>query len=176
MITRDELIELGRYGKPHGVNGEISATLDCENELLSQFSCLVSEVDGIFVPFFVESIRNNSHATSLLKMEGVDDEHAVSLLVNKSIYVPKEEFEQLSQADEADAFPLDYFIGFVLKDGSEVVGEIVDVNDVTDNVLFVVERSDGTILQVPAVDELVVDVDDDDKTIVMDLPDGLLSL
>ena len=90
--------------------------------------------------------------------------------------MPKEEFERLSQADEADAFPLDYFIGFVLKDGSEVVGEIVDVNDVTDNVLFEVERSDGTMLQVPAVNELVVDVDDDGKTIVMDLPDGLLSL
>lgn len=47
MITRDELIEIGVYNKPHGVNGEISATIDCELDIISQFSCLVSDIDGI---------------------------------------------------------------------------------------------------------------------------------
>ena len=30
MITADQLIEIGRYNKAHGINGEISATFDCD--------------------------------------------------------------------------------------------------------------------------------------------------
>ena len=57
MILRDELIAIGRYNKPHGVAGEISATIDVDIDTLKELSCLVSDIDGIFVPFFVNSCR-----------------------------------------------------------------------------------------------------------------------
>lgn len=53
-----------------------------------------------------------------------------------------------------------------------VVGKIAEVNDSTENWLFITE--DGTLI--PANEDLIIDIDYDGKVIVMDLPEGLLNL
>lgn len=176
MITRDELILIGHYNKPHGVNGEISATLDIDPEALQGLSCLVSDMNGIYVPFYVNACRPKSHETVLLMIDGMDSEQEVTRLVNHDIYALKREFRQESEDVEADGFPLDYFIGFTLLDADGTkVGEIIDVDEQTENAIFIVER-DGGELMVPASDELIVEFDLDKTTMVMDLPQGLLDL
>ncbi len=179
MILRNELVEIGRYNKPHGVCGELSATLDCDGGVIKGFSCLVSQIDGIFVPFFVESVRPKSNEVTLLKIEGISNETEAQLLVNKLIFVKKHEFEQISDEYSDDAMPIDYFIGFKVYDRDAAVGEIVDVNDETENCLFVVEcKSDDKPRQVlvPATEDLIIDINVDDKTITMDIPAGLIDL
>lgn len=176
MITRDELIAIGHYNKPHGVAGEISATLDVEWDLLRELSCLVSDIDGIYVPFFVNAIRPKSGDTVLLTIDGVGNEKDVARLVNRDIYALKREYRQESIDADADGYPLDFFIGFELRDsdGSRV-GEIIDVDEQTENAIFIIDR-DGTDLMVPATDDLIVEFDVDNKVMVMDLPEGLLDL
>lgn len=176
MITRDELIAIGHYNKPHGVAGEISATLDVEWDLLRELSCLVSDIDGIYVPFFVNAIRPKSGDTVMLTIDGVGNEKDVARLVNRDIYALKREYRQESIDADADGYPLDFFIGFELRDsdGSRV-GEITDVDEQTENAIFIIDR-DGTDLMVPATDDLIVEFDVDNKVMVMDLPEGLLDL
>ena len=176
MITRDELIAIGHYNKPHGVAGEISATVDVDWELLRELSCLVSDINGIFVPFFVNAIRPKSGDTVLLTIDGIENEKDVASLVNRDIYALKREYRQESIDADADGYPLDFFIGFELQDsdGSRV-GEITDVDEQTENAIFIVDR-DGSDLMVPATDDLIVEFDVDKKLMVMDLPTGLLDL
>lgn len=175
MITRDELIEIGVYNKPHGVNGEISATIDCELDILSQFSCLFSDIDGIFVPFFVSSKRGKTAQTVLLQIDGINNESEATLLVNKTIFVKKNEFDKLAKDYDSDEMPIDYFIGYKAIINEDTVGEIVDVDDSTANVLFRIEVDDKELL-VPAVDEFVVDIDTENETIKLDVPTELLDL
>lgn len=177
MILRNDIIEIGRYNKPHGVNGEISASLDVDIDVLDEFSCLISDIDGIFVPFFVDAMRSKSSSTVLLSIEGVTSEVKATLLVNKEIYVLKSEYEKLSDDDDCDEMPIDFFIGFgvVTHDGHQV-GTIVDVDDTTINVLFVVESPMGEEVAIPAANELITNLDFDSKTIEMSLPVGLLDL
>lgn len=176
MITRDELIAIGHYNKPHGVAGELSATVDVELEVLSGLSCLVSDIDGIFVPFFVNAIRPKSGDTVLLTIDGIENEKEAARLVNRDIYALKRDYRQESIDADADGYPLDFFIGFELRDsdGSRV-GEITDVDEQTENAIFVVDR-DGSEIMVPATDDLIVEFDVDNKLMVMDLPEGLLDL
>ena len=176
MITRDELIAIGHYNKPHGVAGELSATVDVELEVLSGLSCLVSDIDGIFVPFFVNAFRPKSGDTVLLTIDGIVNEKEAARLVNRDIYALKREYRQESIDADADGYPLDFFIGFELRDsdGSRV-GEITDVDEQTENAIFVVDR-DGSEIMVPATDDLIVEFDVDNKLMVMDLPEGLLDL
>ena len=176
MITRDELIAIGHYNKPHGVAGEISATVDVDWELLRELSCLVSGIDGIFVPFFVNAIRPKSGDTVLLTIDGIENEKDVARLVNRDIYALKRDYRQESIDADADGYPLDFFIGFELQDSDgSWVGEITDVDEQTENAIFIVER-DGSDLMVPASDDLIVEFDIDKKLMVMDLPTGLLDL
>lgn len=177
MILRENIIEVGRYNKPHGVNGEISATLDVDIEVLREFSCLISDIDGIFVPFFVEASRAKSASTALLTIDGIGNENEAALLVNKEIYVLKSEYEQLSDDEDCDEMPLDFFLGFtIFSHNGDRVGEIVDVDDSTENVLFIVEREDSNEIPIPAADELILDLNMDEKQLTMTIPDGLLDL
>ena len=98
-------------------------------------------------------------------------------LVNKTVYVPKREYEQLQgELEDGDEVPTDYFIGFTLYDDDQPMGEIIDIDDATENVLFIVQRPDGSTMLVPAADELVNDIDFDNKSITMTLPEGLLNM
>jgi 16S rRNA processing protein RimM len=176
MITREELIAIGHYNKPHGVAGELSATIDVDIDVLRELSCLVSDMDGIFVPFFVNACRPKTQETVLLTIDGIDKELEAARLVNHDIYALKREFRQESIDADADGYPLDYFIGFELLDSDGIViGEIVDVDEQTENAIFIVER-DGNEIMVPATDDLIVEFDLDRKVMVMDLPQGLLDL
>lgn len=174
MITRSQIVEMGHFNKPHGVNGELSATVDCDLDVIKGFSCLISEIDGIFVPFFVESLRPKSTETVLLKIDGINNETDAALLVNKSIYVKKDEYEQLSDEYDDDAMPLDFFIDYTVVDEGNVLGTIVDVDEETDNCLFVVKRSDGSEVMIPASDDFINDIDTDKCVIDMSLPQGLI--
>ena len=77
MIRREELILVGHYNKPHGVAGEISATIDVDCDVLQELSCLVSDMDGIYVPFFVNDCRVKNADTVLLSIDGI---HAAFVL------------------------------------------------------------------------------------------------
>ncbi len=176
MILREELIAIGHYNKPHGVAGEISATVDVDIDVMQGLSCLISEVDGIFVPFFVNACRTKTTETVLLTIDGINNERDASRLVNRDIYALKTEFQQESEDAEADGYPLDYFIGFTLTDADgTAVGEIVEVDEQTENAIFIIDR-DGEELMVPATDDLIVEFDMEKKLMVMDLPQGLLDL
>lgn len=176
MIRREELILVGHYNKPHGVAGEILATIDVDVDVMQSLSCLVSDMDGIYVPFFVNACRTKSAETVLLSIDGIVNEHDVVSLVNKDIFALKRDYAQACEDADADGYPLDYFIGYELRDSDgSTVGEIVAVDEQTDNALFITRRGDVDIM-VPANDELIVEFDTDEKVMVMDLPEGLIEL
>lgn len=176
MITREELISIGHYTKPHGVAGEISATIDVDIEVLRALSCLVSDIDGIYVPFFVNAVRPKAIETVLLTIDGIDTEQDAARLVNREIYALKRDYRHENEEAEADGYPLDYFIGFELRDSDgNRVGEITQVDEQTENAIFIVEEGDDELL-VPATDDLIVEFDLDKKVMVMDLPQGILDL
>ena len=56
------------------------------------------------------------------------------------------------------------------------MGEITDIDDKTDNWLFVVERDNGDEALVPAQESFIVDINHEKRTMTMDLPIGLLDL
>ncbi len=173
MITRDEIIAIGKFNKTHGINGEISATINAPVSILRNCSCLVCDIDGIFVPFFIKEFRSRSQETFLLTIDDINNEQDAAMLVNKDIYVKRNDYgETLEDEDEV---PLDYFIGFTaIVNGN--AGTIVEINDSTANVLFVIETADEKSILIPAVEDFITDFDLVNKKINMEVPDELLDL
>ncbi|MDD2962212.1 MAG: ribosome maturation factor RimM [Muribaculaceae bacterium] len=172
MITRDNITEVGAFNKPHGVNGEISSTFECQIEDVKDFSCIIVDIDGIFVPFYINNIRYKNNTTFLLKLDEVETEEGVKAFVGKPIYALKTEIEDIEPEDN-DSY---YFIGFSIKDYHKGdIGTIIDVDDSTDNYLFVVSSKDKEVL-VPVAEEYIMKIDDKKKIITMLLPEGILDL
>ena len=169
-------MEIGVYNKTHGIGGEISATMMCDQETSRKFSCYISPVDGIYVPFYAESARPKNQQTLLLKLQGVDSETEARTLVGSPIFVGKDEYSALSRQADSDELPVDYFVGFTIFDAAtgRKIGVITDVDDQTENVLFVASDDRGAEILIPAAADLVAEIDFDSRRIMMSLPDGLL--
>ena len=169
MICRDELVEIGCFRKPHGVKGEIAATSVLPFDDLRQFPFLVCCIDGIYVPFFVLSLRFKGQDSVLIMFDGIDDENKAKKLSNKKIYVLKKDLP------ETDEVYCEYFIGYDILDANGgLVGKIIGVDDSTANVLFVVGHGEREIY-VPVADDFICDIDEVNHRIVMELPDGMVS-
>ena len=174
MITRNDIVEIGDFNKPHGISGEISASFQCETDDIESFSCLIISQDGIFVPFFMESVRPKNDRTSLIKFDGIDSDKEVKQFTGKKIYVLKEETIDGDDEDIEDAYS---FIGYsIIDENGTLIGEIKDIEDSTENYLFIVERPDSKEVFIPIADEFITDINDGTKTLSMILPAGLLDM
>ncbi|WP_368660092.1 PRC-barrel domain-containing protein, partial [uncultured Muribaculum sp.] len=58
----------------------------------------------------------------------------------------------------------------------EPVGTITDIEDSTENALFVINRPDGQPAYIPIADELIDEINPEERYIVMTLPEGILDL
>lgn len=172
MIRKEEVYKIGIFNKPHGIHGELQFTFI--DDIFDRADCdyLVCQLDGIFVPFFIEEYRFRSDSTALVKLEGVDTAERARMFTNVDVYFPVE------HVDEAEAGELswNFFIGFRMEDVHHgLLGEVVDVDTTTVNTLFVVEQ-EGEELLVPAQEEFILGIDQEKKLITVELPEGLLDL
>ena len=175
MIKREDLIKIGQFNRPHGIKGEISFTFT--NDIFDESECkfLVCEIDGIFVPFVIEKYRFKSNVTALVKLQGIETDIQAKFFTNVDVYFPKQ-FVNESELSE-DITSWDYFIGYTLTDDKlGEIGIITDVDESTINTLFIVERTGRKELLIPASEELIMEVDIENKKIRVTLPEGLVDL
>ena len=169
MIKKEEVYKIGRIGKAHGVKGEVSFSFDDDVFDRVDADYLILEVDGILVPFFMEEYRFRSDNTALVKFEDIDTQDRARELTNCDVYFLRSEAD-----DEEEELTYSFLVGFDIVEAStqKKVGTIASIDDKTLNILF--ELEDGTLI--PASEELISDIDKDNKTITIALPEGILEL
>lgn len=167
-------MEIGRLLKPHGVKGEIGAELFGDLDL-KELRCVIVNEEGIYVPFFIESYRPKSKDTYLIKFDHLDSDLDVAVLSLKEMYALKDDVQEEDENEEG--FYVGDLIGYtaVNSDGS-VIGSIDDINEDTENTLFIITDPSNRSLLVPAVAEFISGVDIDKKIVELDLPEGLFDL
>ena len=176
MILRTEITEAGVFNKPHGIKGEISASLDFDIDL-TQVKCIIMEVDGIFVTFFINSVRPNTAETFLITIDGIDSDKKARALTGKSFYVLDTDIPEDDDADGEDGFYVADLVGYTLVDSEAgTVGEITDYNDATSNLLLIVTTPEGGEVYVPVADEYIDEIDPETTTVHTTLPTGIIDL
>lgn len=178
MITSNEIKAIGKFQKTHALKGELNAILDIDPEYVTDGNAIVVDIDGIFVPFFASSIRPKGATSYLIKLDGIDSEEDARQFVNKIIYGIKNELASFLEIDEEDIMDEDELEGYEIIDDqtNESIGKIESIDSSTENLLFVVETNEGETVYIPAVDDFIIEVDDNEKIIRMNLPAGLVDL
>ena len=169
MIRQEEVYKIGRLGKTHGVKGEVSFQFDDDIFDRTDADYLVLDIDSILVPFFMEEYRFRNDTVCLVKFCDIDTQQRAQELTGCDVYFPR------TLAEKAEDVPsLASLVGFSIVDesSSKTVGRIADIDDSTVNILF--ELEDGTLI--PASNELIDDIDAEQKTITMNIPEGLLDI
>ena len=169
MIKAEEVYKIGRLGKAHGVKGEVSFQFDDDIFDRVDADYLVLDIDGILVPFFMEEYRFRSDTVCLVKFKGVDTQQRAQELTGCDVFFPR------ALAEEGEEIPsLASLVGFDIVNVSDgrTIGNIAAIDDSTVNILF--ELEDGMLI--PANDELITDIDAEQRTIRMNIPEGLLDI
>ena len=169
MIKKDETYKIGRLGKSHGVRGEVSFLFDDDVFDRVDADYLILDIDGILVPFFIEEYRFRSDSTALMKFEGIDTQERARELTGCDVYFPWD-----LAANDEDRISWTAIVGFDIIDAStnKPVGRIASVDDSTLNILFRLE--DGHLI--PASEDLITDMNQTNRTITINLPEGILEL
>jgi 16S rRNA processing protein RimM len=128
-------------------------------------------MNGIYEPLFVQSYNCTDLSSGQIVFEGVSGRGGAERFNNKELFL-SEEHEQKYFAEDEE---VDDLIGYkVVIEGNEI-GVITDIEIMPMQELFVVDMGGREVL-IPFVDDFIEDIDDEAKTITLNLPEGLLDL
>jgi len=173
MLNKRDFILAGTVGKPHGISGETSVRLNANassNEIEPTF--IFIEIDNELVPFRITSSRYKKDEILLVKLPLLATEDKIRALMDCNVFINPTEITKPS----ADLNQLDSFTGYLITDvNTGNIGEITGIQDISGNPLFMVDGASGEIL-IPVAEDLVVEIDDQKRQILMDIPDVLLDI
>lgn len=176
MIREADLIRIGQFQRTHALMGELNAILDIDIDYLEEGGALILPIEGVYVPFFAESVRPKGNTSVLIKLKGISTQEEASQLVNLPIYALREDVEEFFDV-EGTLVSSKGMEGYRVKnsDGKDL-GEVLRVDDATANILLLVKNADDEIIYIPFVENFILDVDHDEKILTVDVPEELLLL
>jgi len=168
MNPADEYLAVARVVAAHGIRGEVRC------EVITDFPDRLKRTERLYrgethVPVDLERARLEKNG-AILKLSGLETRTEAEALRGQMLYVT-----------EADAVPLpggSYFwhqiIGLkVRSDAGEDLGKVADIMQTGSNDVYVVRR-DGTDILLPAIKDVVQDIDLAAGVITVHLLEGLL--
>jgi len=175
MIKKENIFQIGKIIKPHGLQGELSFEFSTDIFDETDVDCFICEIEGIFVPYFIESYRLKGDNSGLIKFEGIDSAEDAKELTKVNLYM--ERVSLPNDFSSEDVHGTDFYVGYQIADrDGNIIGKIISIDDSTENILFdVLSVSEDEIL-IPASDDYIVKIDDDAAVIYMEIPEGLLDL
>ena len=168
MLKIDDCYKIGWFAKPHGIKGEISLVTDFDLSLLSGNSdaYLICEMDGLPVPFFIDSCRQKNGTTVLIRLTDINSEDKAKALIGKPAYLP---VDMMSSLDE-DLPEWEQFIGYTVREEPNgVIGKITGVDSQTINILLRVDYR-GNDMLIPVA--FITGYDTEQKEMTITLPVG----
>lgn len=166
----ENLIEIGKIVNVHGLKGEVKIVpwLDFP-EMFEVFDSVWTD-DGK-CELTVRSVKYQK-SNIIAGFEEVTDANGAQLLKNKTLYVPREYFDDLPEG----TYLIADIIGLKVVDDTTEYGVITDVIQTGSNDVYVVEREGDKPLLIPALKDVILDTDIEGGVITVKLPDGLLDI
>lgn len=172
-MKKEDCFYLGKIVKKYSFKGEVLAKLDTDQpELYENLDAIFLELRNNLIPFFVEHSQLHKSELLRLKFEDVDTEVDADAIMKCGLFLPLHLLPKL----EGNKFYFHEVIGFTVRDKNfGDVGTIKAINDTTAQSLFEIDRN-GTEILIPMNDEFIITVDRDNKTILVETPEGLIDL
>ncbi len=173
MITRDEVFKIGRMGRPHGLRGEMDFRFTDDVFDQTDADYIVCDVEGLLVPFFIEEYRFRTDDQAIIKLEGLDNDDKARLLQGADVYFPR----SLATQRDDEMVSWQALTGFdVLDVSAGHLGTVARVDESSANTLLEIVTDQQTDLLLPVHPDLVEQLDMQQRTLTLRLPEGLLSL
>ncbi|HWI41752.1 MAG TPA: ribosome maturation factor RimM [Verrucomicrobiae bacterium] len=174
MDNHRDLFLIGKISGPHGIRGQLRVTSFSgdSDSLASAGSVLVAEPGGGMQEFRVLRAARQGKKI-VLTLEGFGNINEVLHLVGREVYVPR---EMMPPLDEGEYYWQD-LIGLQVRtaDG-QVLGRLREIIATGSNDVYVVREEGGREYLIPALEDVVDEVDLEQGTMTVTPPEGLFDL
>ena len=161
---------LGKITKPFGYKGEVDIFLDVdEPKNYTTLDAVFVELKGQLIPYFIEQIRvKNNHA--VVRFQDVHTDN-VQAMIGANLYLPLTALPKLT----GNKFYFHEVLGFSMKDVNHLeIGILENIMDNGPQPVFQIKHPNGKEILIPILDEFIVDVNRENRTITTQAPEGLI--
>ena len=171
-MDNQDYIYLGKILKPFSYKGELKIYIeDFYIDQIKELDSFLLKIQGSYIPFTIKAITKNKSNIFRIFLDGIDSEDLAKKLADVEIYADN----NLIKTEVLEKKNNYIFIDYVIYNNNVIIGKIIDIIENENQDLFEVVFNEKRIL-IPLVDEFVVNIDNDNKKIIMNLPDGLTDL
>jgi 16S rRNA processing protein RimM len=171
-MKKEEAFYIGYITKTKGLKGEVQLYFEFDAYENLDLDVVFADMNGKMVPFFVESHKLYPNSTGLFYFDDIDHIDKAQVLVKKKIYLP---LTKMPERDEDD-FTYNDLKGYIVSDQTKgELGEIIAVNEYPQQFVATLVYQEKEIL-FPLNEDMIIEIDEEEKTLLVDLPEGLLDL
>lgn len=181
------MIQIGYTRKNHGLKGEIK--FHVEDAFFDDFmdaDVVLIEVNNKKKPYFIEDIRAGNN--TIVKLEDVDTPEAAAQLNHCAIFLRASDISAENHTED-DFYPYRHTVGYTIYNNDDVLGIIESLEEFPQQLMAVINYQRSVISNQPSASDSVPSpkliplnpayvkkVDNVQKIIILNLPDGLLDL
>lgn len=177
LPPEDTLLPVGRIIKSYGTEGQVMVAFqEGIADLLKRDEPVWLFYDSLPVPFFIQSLQAKGPRKAVVHLEDMDTLADAEEAAGKDIHIDPSRYPELSEEGShpisEDGMTLEDLIGFTLLDqDSRTAGTIADVLDFSGNICL---ELSGSGALVPFHNDLIIDIDIENKTLAISISEGLL--
>ena len=167
----DKYFEIGQIVNTNGLKGFVKVKPFTDDiKEFETFETIYVQKKTELIEFKIESVRYAKNMV-LLKLKGIDTIEAAEDLRNLYIKVSR---EQLPELQENSYYIVDLLECEVITVEGEVLGKMEDVFNTGSNDIYVVKNGEGKQILLPAIKEVIKNVDIPNRKITVKLMEGLV--
>lgn len=172
-MDKKDCFYFGTIVRKFSFKGELLVKMDTDQpEIIDRLEAVLIEKNNRLIPYFVTAAQMHKSALLRLKLEEVEDEKAADALMHCDLFLPMSVLPKL----DGTKFYYHEVIGFKVTDEHfGPIGEITGVNDQTSQAIFEIDHHSNIVL-IPIIDDFILKVDRINKTIFVNVPEGLIEL
>ncbi|ACM19848.1 16S rRNA processing protein RimM [Geotalea daltonii FRC-32] len=174
MSSGNQTFLIGKVSATHGVRGQLRITSfsgDMDS-FMALRSVMIKKPGGGMETLAVAEAKAHGKKI-ILSLKGYTDINDVLHLVGREIYVLRDQLPLLS---DGEYYWCDLLGLQVMTEDGDILGELVDIISTGSNDVYVVHGGGDKEILIPALDDVVLDVDTVAGRMTVSLPEGLLDL
>ncbi len=164
-----EKIKIGQVVNVVGLKGELKVYH------YSDYKERFEELSKVYLDhqeFRIDGVRYLKEMV-ILKLEGISNRTEAETFKGKDVLIDKEDTRELPE----DTYYIYDLIGLsVVDENGAVLGSVSDVIQNRTQDLYEVEKEDKSRFLIPAVEEFILNIDMESRTMIVRLIDGLMEL
>ncbi|MFR6258232.1 MAG: ribosome maturation factor RimM [Anaerovoracaceae bacterium] len=165
-----EKIKIGKIVNAVGLRGEVKVYNYSDSEEVYERTPEIYAEDKLLK---VENVRVQKNMV-ILKLSGIDDRNEAEAAKGVELYITESDLPELPEG----VFYVRELIGMNVVESEKdmFLGTVTDVIQNIAQDIFEVDQENGKKILIPKVDEFILNIDKEQKTIYVKLIEGLLEL